>query len=99
MVSSCESFDPSTRDGLDPAEADCETIALLQEEIARLENELRDREEACRELESACRKDERSEVTDPAAGEEAARLRAELSARDETIGLLLDQLRLVEEAE
>jgi chromosome segregation ATPase len=99
MVRSGEYFDSAITSGQDPADAACETIALLQEEIARLENELRDREDACQELESVCRQAQTPEVFDPAAAEEASRLRAELSARDETIGLLLDQLRLVEEAE
>src|SRR4029078_4702638 len=99
MVRSGENIGSSTHDLDDPAGADCETIALLQEEIARLEDELREREEACREFEWASRKNKRPEVFDHAAGEEPARLRAELSTRDETIGLLLDQLRLVEEAE
>src|SRR5262249_11416424 len=94
-----ENTDNSGPGGREPADAHGGTIARRREGIARLENELQEREEACREIESAYQQGERSEVADPASGEEAARLRAELSARDETIGLLLDQLRLIEEAE
>ena len=77
-----------------------ETIALLQEEITRLEAELLAREEASQALAA-----ERGQSDDERAGgevrqgQEVDELRLELSAREETIGLLLEQLRLVEEAE
>jgi hypothetical protein len=77
-----------------------ETIALLQEEIARLESELLDRVEAgqIRPEEGGSRDDE-VEPCDQAPRQELERLTAELTTRDETINVLLDQLRLVEEAE
>jgi ribosomal protein S15P/S13E len=87
---------PSHDNGL--GDAATETIALLQEEIARLEDELRLRDA------------ELAERTTLAAGpveaghEGAAQQRidtlvAELAAREETILLLLEQIRLAEEAE
>jgi chromosome segregation ATPase len=75
-----------------------ETIALLQEEVARLEAE-------------ALARDDRDAAASPAdvpaavgrEAEEASRrvdaLAAELAARDETIALLLEQVRLAEQAE
>jgi hypothetical protein len=82
-----------------------ETIALLQEEVARLEQELRSRD--CGRCETpsyapVCGEDGIEPAAAPgdvaAAQAEAQELRAELSRREETIVLLLDQLRLVEEA-
>jgi len=77
-----------------------ETIALLQDEIARLEEELLAHEEIGP---SSARTDRsRADPGDPDElpnRRELDRLGAELAARDETINLLLDQLRLVEEAE
>ncbi len=77
-----------------------ETIALLQDEIARLEEELLAREEIGPS--SAHTDRARADPGDPDElpnRQELDRLGAELAARDETINLLLDQLRLVEEAE
>ncbi len=77
-----------------------ETIALLQDEIARLEEELLAHEE----IGPSSAHTDRSRA-DPGGPDELPnrqdldRLGAELAARDETINLLLDQLRLVEEAE
>jgi hypothetical protein len=87
-------------EGNDASAEYLETIALLQEEIARLENELLAREESCQSTVA----DGRSSDDEVAPGYlalqgEKARLAAELASRDETITLLLDQLRLVEEAE
>jgi hypothetical protein len=83
-----------------------ETITLLQEEVTRLEQELRLRDQAQSETMStgiAAARDE-PESSDPrenvaAVEQEVKALEAELASREETIGLLLDQLRLVEEAE
>ena len=77
-----------------------ETIALLQDEIARLEEELLAHEEIGPS--SAHTDRSRADAGDPDElpnRQELDRLGAELAARDETINLLLDQLRLVEEAE
>jgi hypothetical protein len=77
-----------------------ETIALLQDEIARLEEELLAHEEIGPS--SAHTDRSRADPGDPDElpnRQELDRLGAELAARDETINLLLDQLRLVEEAE
>lgn len=77
-----------------------ETIALLQDEIARLEEELLAREEIGPSSVQTDRS--RADPGDPDElpnRQELDRLGAELAARDETINLLLDQLRLVEEAE
>jgi chromosome segregation ATPase len=72
-----------------------ETIALLEEEIVRLESELRSRNEEVMGASGG------PGPHDEAAEEEARRkvssLTAELGARDETIGLLEEQLRLLEE--
>ncbi len=94
-------MDGSSDLGVSQADADyLETIALLQDEIARLERELLAREQS----ESYPTEADRSIAT---AGEldglpyrqELQRLGAELAGRDETINLLMEQLRLVEEAE
>ena len=76
-----------------------ETVLLLQEEIQRLENELRLRDEALAV----------STLSSTSAGlapdESRAlcckidELKSELSSRDESIALLLEQIRLFEEAE
>jgi hypothetical protein len=77
-----------------------ETIALLQEEIARLENELLARDESCQGVVAdGLSSDDDVAPGDLALARESARLAGELASRDETINLLLDQLRLVEEAE
>jgi hypothetical protein len=82
----------------DPGAEYLDTIALLQDEISRLESELQSRRED--DLESG--------VTPEPEGDAAAvamlrqnldRTRLELSARDETINFLLEQLRLIEDAE
>jgi hypothetical protein len=74
-----------------------ETISLLQEEIVRLEEEVRARDEALANVETEPRN--RDTSVDDEAGRQIAALTAELTARDETIGLLLEQSRLFEEAE
>ena len=94
-------MDGTSDPGRDQADGDClETIALLQDEIARLEEELLAHEEIGP---SSARTDRsREDAGDPDElpnRQELDRLGAELAARDETINLLLDQLRLVEEAE
>ncbi len=94
-------MDGTSDPGCDQADADyLETIALLQDEIARLEEELLAHEEIGP---SSARTDRsRADPGDPDElpnRRELDRLGAELAARDETINLLLDQLRLVEEAE
>ena len=87
----------------EPGEVDAdylETIALLQDEITRLEGELLARE--LPEERVAGRHDLTSDPDEPDQRPhhvEIERLEAELTSRDETINLLLEQLRLVEEAE
>jgi hypothetical protein len=80
---------------------DNDTIALLQEEIARLEDELRARDEAA--AEAADRHDSRPgrrpPPRDEAAERRVAELSGELAGRDETIALLLEQMRLAEDTE
>ncbi len=77
-----------------------ETIALLQDEIARLESELL----AQQDLAARSSLGGHSRTAAEADGVAADRhhleqMAAELAAREETINLLLEQLRLVEEAE
>jgi hypothetical protein len=79
-----------------------ETISLLQEEVVRLEGELL----AHQTLEPSLREtagQSIAEAVEPDAvavrEQEKERLVSELESRDETISLLLDQLRMVEEAE
>src|SRR4051794_11108508 len=76
-----------------------DTIALLQDEIARLEGELRARDEMIRDANAA----PGPALDDPAPVEEARRqidcLNAERVGREETIAMLLEQTRLLEEAE
>ncbi len=94
-------MDGTSDPGCDRADADyLETLALLQDEIARLEGELLAHEETRASSEHTDRS--RADPGNPDElpnREELDRLGAELAARDETINLLLDQLRLVEEAE
>ena len=100
MIESMRTLEPSSMAAPDQDDGYVETIALLQEEITRLEAELLAREEASQALAA-----ERGQSDDECAGgevmlgQEVDELRLELSAREETIGLLLEQLRLVEEAE
>jgi hypothetical protein len=79
--------------------AEDETIALLEEEIARLETELRLRDLAAAAEIDHAGTDQPRPGPDPGAQERIAQLEAELAARAETIGLLLEQLRLADEAE
>ena len=87
----------------DPGDVDTdylETIALLQDEISRLEGELLAREQPEQCL-AGCQAST-ADADDFEQGPhqfEIERLNAELTSRDETINLLLEQLRLVEEAE
>lgn len=74
-------------------EAYLETVALLQEEIARLEAELRQRDEAAPAWASA---GPEAPASDPAEGR-IGELTSLLAERDETIGLLWDQLTALEE--
>jgi hypothetical protein len=84
-----------------PAGADQETIALLEEEIARLESELRMRDlAAAKEIEDQEGRVERPHVAhDDRALEQVRQLQGEVAAREETIALLLEQVRLADEAE
>ncbi len=82
-----------------------ETIALLQEEIVRLEQELQVRGDVPWETVSTGFASDDDEIDRSAAAESAAaahgevdRLTCELTSREETIALLLDQLSLLEEA-
>jgi len=78
-----------------------ETIALLQEEVARLEAELRAQQADDADLlhgpEAITLGPVGSNLDDVLV--ERDRLASELASREETIGLLLEQLSLVEEAE
>ncbi len=76
------------------SDAYLETFALLQEEIARLEAELRLRDESPAEASPAPGDRRENE----AAEARVAELTALLAERDETIGLLWDQLAALEEA-
>lgn len=87
---------------LDPGIDYQDTVALLQEEIARLEEELRLRDEAramAPTLVSAEPAAPPPQSSQPADLERIAELASELARRDETIALLLEEIRLVEEAE
>ena len=94
-------MDGTSDPGCDQADGEyLETIALLQEEIARLEAELLAHEETGPSSEHTDRLRDAPGGPDGLPNQqELDRLGAELAARDETINLLLDQLRLVEEAE
>jgi len=94
-------MDGTSDPGCDQADGDyLETIALLQDEIARLEAELLAHEETGPSSEHTDRsRDDPGGPDELPNPQELDRLGAELAARDETINLLLDQLRLVEEAE
>jgi chromosome segregation ATPase len=70
-----------------------DTVALLQEEIARLEEELRVAHASRLEVVH-----DAGAAPDPAAERRVAEMSAELSKRDETIALLFDQIRSMEEA-
>ncbi len=92
--------------GGDPAADYLETIALLQEEVARLEQELLGRDRGPSELptDGADPEPGRADVGGDAeraaaARAEVARLEADLAAREETIGLLMDHLGRVEDAQ
>ena len=94
-------MDGTSDPGCDQADADyLETIALLQDEIARLEEELLAHEEISPSSAHTDRsRADPGDLDELPNRQELDRLGAELAARDETINLLLDQLRLVEEAE
>src|SRR5262249_17997619 len=79
--------------------ADRETIALLQEEIARLEAELLMYDESASADPQALRSASQPTVQDEEAAERIVSLRDELAGRDDTIALLLEQIRLADEAE
>ncbi len=83
---------PTDLDALD-------TITLLQEEITRLEAELRLRDESVFGSGSEPAPDLEGFVTSEEALRQIERLNAELIGREETIGLLLEHTRLLEEAE
>jgi chromosome segregation ATPase len=79
-----------------------ETIALLQEEILRLESELLACQPATASVSGLGRRAEeeaRQAQASQSSREEIDKLSTELALREETINLLLDQLRLVEETE
>jgi hypothetical protein len=88
-----------------PVDGGLDTIALLQEEIARLEDEIRMRDEAAAAERHTPRPEPAARARDEAAaaaGEQAQRnatLAGALADREETIALLLEHLRLAEEAE
>jgi hypothetical protein len=79
--------------------ADRETIALLEEEIARLEDELRLRDLAAAAEVQDFAADRSPIKSDDAAEARVSQLCAALEAREETISLLLEQVRLAEEAD
>jgi uncharacterized small protein (DUF1192 family) len=98
--------DPAVDDGSgDPGVDYLEAIALLQDEVARLEQELRWRDERPSDANSLGAAPTRDDADSAAGSADAAgaraeveRLELELAGRDETIGLLLDQLSRAEEA-
>jgi hypothetical protein len=79
-----------------------DTVVLLQDEIARLEEELRQRDEAPMGepigADFGLTRGAEGQAA-PADTARIAELTTELSRRDETIALLLEEIRLVEEAE
>jgi hypothetical protein len=82
-----------------PSTAEQETIALLEEEIARLEAEIRIRDlQASAEAPVFGAEQGRAEHDD-VVQERIIQLGVELTAREETIALLLEQARLADEAE
>jgi chromosome segregation ATPase len=83
---------PTDLDALD-------TITLLQEEITRLEAELRLRDESVFGSGSEPAPDLEGFATSEEAIRQIEHLNAELIGREETIGLLLEHTRLLEEAE
>jgi hypothetical protein len=89
----------------DSGPAEDETILLLQEEIARLEDELRSRdadadaEGYAHRAGSSSSSSSSASAKDEEAQGRIAQLQGELTAREETIGLLLEQVRLADEAE
>jgi hypothetical protein len=83
-----------------PTDADHETIALLEEEIARLEAELRMRDLAVvAEIHDLPDPDRPRPGHDEAFEQQIRQLKDELGVREETIALLLEQVRLADEAE
>jgi chromosome segregation ATPase len=74
-----------------------DTLALLQEEIARLEEEVRQRDEALAESEHASA--QLLPESNPAEAARNIELSTELAQREETIIFLLEEIRLVGEAE
>ncbi len=94
-------MDGTSDPGCDQADANyLETIALLQDEITRLESELLAHEETGPSSAYSDRSRADAGAFDELPNrQELDRLGTELAVRDETINLLLDQLRLVEEAE
>ena len=98
MISPETTHDSPGGNDPDPGAEYLDTIALLQDEISLLESELQARRDD----------DLESRVSPAPDGDAAAtallqqsldRTRDELSARDETISFLLEQLRLIEDAE
>jgi hypothetical protein len=79
-----------------------DTVVLLQDEIARLEEELRQRDEAPMGDSIGADFDLAQGAGDQVTAADSARLAelmTDLARRDETIALLLEEIRLVEEAE
>jgi hypothetical protein len=70
-----------------------ETVALLLDEVSRLEAELQARATAAEDWSA-----DQPGPDDSALRQQVAELTAELTGRDETIGVLLEQTRLFEEA-
>jgi hypothetical protein len=98
MISPQTAHDSTAGDDSEPGALYLDTIALLQDEISRLESELQARRQD----------DLEPHVSPEPAGNAGAtallqqdldRTRLEVSTRDETISFLLEQLRLIEEAE
>ncbi len=94
-------MDGTSDSGCDQADANyLESIALLQDEIARLESELLAHEETGPSSAYSNRsRADAGPIDELPDRQELDRLGTELAVRDETINLLLDQLRHVEEAE
>ncbi len=98
MISAEATHDLPGRDGSDPGAEYLDTITLLEDEISRLESELQARRED--DLESRVSPTSEADAAATALLQQSLdRTRDELAARDETISFLLEQVRLIEDAE
>lgn len=98
MISPETTHDSTGRGDADPGAEYLDTLALLQDEINRLESELQVRRQD--DLENHVSPQSEGDAADAALLQQSLdRTRLDLAARDETINFLLEQLRLIEDAE